>query len=460
MNTSPTGRSLMLLALAALMVAAAPATYATPDKATVGVVLPKAQLGSGGDVSEPLRQNVLTQLRASGMEAVPLEASAEQQADAEARGKNCSYVLYTRVEQKHGGGNLFSKLAPFAAVLPGALAGHAGGSALTNMAAQSAANAAASAAQQQAMSQMLGAQSGIKRGDTVAFDYRLVPVGSSTPVKSDTLQGKADADGQDVLSPMVQRLASAVSGAAQPGTAAAGGAAAAAAAGAGAAGAAAADSSASHGGVLGGLFGHHNSSAQNKSASPSGQEIDCAKIASMPQSVFSQGTCEQMKSSQQAYNQALSDPSASRPGDEQMTCEQILAELKQQQYTVPDKNKVAEGQAVVAHEQQMMAEQQAAREKRWAAEQSAVEAAAMTDRATEAATMGLVNTNRAAAAAQAAQDAERIQGEKDNAARRPTEQKMTSMTGDFASDAGKQLTNNPRLARLTQLANTHHCHGS
>jgi hypothetical protein len=27
------------------------------------------------------------------------------------------------------------------------------------------------------------------------------------------------------------------------------------------------------------------------------------------------------------------------------------------------------------------------------------------------------------------------------------------------SGAGTQLTANPRLARLTQLANTHHCHG-
>lgn len=36
---------------------------------------------------------------------------------------------------------------------------------------------------------------------------------------------------------------------------------------------------------------------------------------------------------------------------------------------------------------------------------------------------------------------------------------MMAQSGDFAAGAGKQLTANPRLARLRQRANAHHCHG-
>jgi hypothetical protein len=45
-------------------------------------------------------------------------------------------------------------------------------------------------------------------------------------------------------------------------------------------------------------------------------------------------------------------------------------------------------------------------------------------------------------------------------ARQPTEVKMNSQTADFATGAASQMTANPRLARLTQRANSHHCKGS
>jgi hypothetical protein len=179
----------------------------------------------------------------------------------------------------------------------------------------------------------------------------------------------------------------------------------------------------------------------------------------MPDAIFSQASCEQMKASQQAYTQAASDPSAARPGDEQMSCDQILAELKQQQYATPDKAKAAEAKATATKERTMLASQTTEIIRDQVAAAGAVEAAAMADRATEMATMGVVSPNSAGAMAEAFAAKERAKGEAFNAERRPTEQKMTAQTADFGADAAKQLTANPRLARLTQLANSHHCHG-
>ena len=90
--------------------------------------------------------------------------------------------------------------------------------ALAQGAAQNAISSSVTAGQQQAMAQQLtGAQqSGVKRGDTISLEYRLTAVGSTTPLQSATLQGKADNDGQDVLSPLVGQLAGALAGSASP----------------------------------------------------------------------------------------------------------------------------------------------------------------------------------------------------------------------------------------------------
>ncbi|HET7755682.1 MAG TPA: hypothetical protein VFK87_00350, partial [Steroidobacteraceae bacterium] len=225
---------LVLLAGFAGAPATAGADASANGKVTIGVVLPQGQLGNGADAAEPLRQTVMNRLRAPGVEVVALAGSTPDEIDADAKGKGCSQVLYTHVEQKHGAGGLFSKLAPLAGVLPvmaaaGGGGGGGGGSGLTGLLTQTAANAATSAAASAAQKQMLGTQqqilaeqqpalalqnaarASIKRGDSISFDYRLVAVGSAAPIRTDTLHTKADADGQDVLTPLVEQLGNAVS---------------------------------------------------------------------------------------------------------------------------------------------------------------------------------------------------------------------------------------------------------
>src|SRR5215472_12059688 len=129
---------------------------------TVGVPLPQLQLGQAADAAEPLRQAVMNRLRAPGIELVALTGSTPAEVDADAKAKGCNQVLYTRVEQKHGIGGLFSKLGSVAGVLPGLAAGGGGGggggNGLTGLLTQTAANAATNAAASAAQKQMLGTQ--------------------------------------------------------------------------------------------------------------------------------------------------------------------------------------------------------------------------------------------------------------------------------------------------------------
>ena len=64
-----------------------------------------------------------------------------------------------------------------------------------------------------AMSAINGAQkSNVKAGDSLTLQYKLVKPGEEQPAKADTISGKAKANGEDVLSPMIEAVAVAVVG--------------------------------------------------------------------------------------------------------------------------------------------------------------------------------------------------------------------------------------------------------
>jgi hypothetical protein len=486
MNTKKLIRHALLPA-ALVLLASVPFAGAAAQggNVTIGVALPQVQLGQGADAAEPLRQSVMNRLRSPGVELVALTGSTPAEIDADAKSKGCGQVLYTHVEQKRGGGGLFNKLTSLVSVLPAVAAagggGGGGGGGVTGLLTQSAANAATNAATSAAQKQMQGAQqqmlaapgmagqalsnvarSSIKRGDNISFDYRLVTVGSTAPLKSDSLHAKADSDGQDVLTPLVEQLANGLSADSQGASGSAGN-------GSGRVGAATASGpppstgQAEHTGFMHGLFGAHDKSASRSAsaaAPTSGGMPDCAQIASMPNAPISLEACQKMAGAQQAYDRALADPSASRPGDEQMSCDQILAELRQQQLSAPDKAKVAATTAAASREQALLKKHMAESTAIMAEEQAKVDAAVAVDQATGMATGGLVHPNTASAAAEAAQARARVEGKRQADERRPTEQKLLGGVADLGMDSAQQLSNNPRLARLIQLSQSHRCKGS
>jgi hypothetical protein len=190
-----------------------------------------------------------------------------------------------------------------------------------------------------------------------------------------------------------------------------------------------------------------------------GGGMDCAKLASMPNAPMSLESCEKLQGTQQAYSQAASDPSAQRPGDEQMSCAQITAELKQQQYTAQDKTKVAELDATTKEQQKILKKEEAILAKRQAEAQAAVAAATAADTATELATGGLVSGHALRAVEKTLDAQDKVEKERVMREDMPTTQKMISQTAGLGADFGQQLQSNPRLARLIQLADAKHCKG-
>ena len=194
------------------------------DKLTVGVALPRAQLGqpngANADVAEPVRQVLMSYLKGPVIEVVSLEARIPVQIAAEAREKGCAFVLYTDVAQiaKGGGLKMLKKLAPMAGMLPmlggGGLNSQLAMSAVSQGVMQASMQEAQEDAMANAMSAINGAQkSNVKAGDSLSLQYRLVRVGEEQPMKSSTIVVKAKANGDDELSPMLETVATDVVGA-------------------------------------------------------------------------------------------------------------------------------------------------------------------------------------------------------------------------------------------------------
>ncbi|HEU4594713.1 MAG TPA: hypothetical protein VFS10_06060 [Pyrinomonadaceae bacterium] len=172
-----------------------------PGVVRIGVVMPKAQMGqgaSGMDVATPVRNTLVQYLSGPAVEIAVLDARVPQQAELEAREKECDYVLYTGVVQKKGGGGfggLLKKAAPVASL--GGYGGHDGAVAahVTTTAIYTAADVS----------------SAVKAKDEITFDFKLMPAGGgSTPKAANTLKAKAKHDGEDVLTPLIEQAATAI----------------------------------------------------------------------------------------------------------------------------------------------------------------------------------------------------------------------------------------------------------
>jgi hypothetical protein len=185
--------------------------------------------------------------------------------------------------------------------------------------------------------------------------------------------------------------------------------------------------------------------ASNTQAPP----MDCEKMAKDSRGSVSVETCKQMMATMQAYQNATSDPSASRPGDDKMTCDQIVAEVKQQQFTKPDQAKVAQAQAANDALMKKTAENQA-EGNALAAKQSAE------NLASTGVDQFLPNSVLAARAKeqQKEQDALNAKVEKETT---PLAERSTAATASLVGDVGQQVASNPRLAKLMQMASAKKC---
>lgn len=199
--------------VATLLLALSSAASANPTSPTICIAPPKAQLGQGNDsavdVSEPVRTTLGQYMVGPSIQLVRLDSRIQIQIVAEAVEKRCSYILQTSVVQKKKPASMFKKLAPLAGALP--MLGGMGGNMNAMMATQVASSAITAGAQQDYLAAMSSAQqSSVKAGDTVTVEYTLAQVGATEAPKPVALQVKAKQDGEDVIGPMLEQVATAV----------------------------------------------------------------------------------------------------------------------------------------------------------------------------------------------------------------------------------------------------------
>jgi hypothetical protein len=140
-------------------------------------------------------QNSLAQyMKGTKVEIVPLEARLESAVAAEAKEKECDYVLYATVSHKKGGGGFgFGKAL-------GAVVSQTGGGAWGN----TAANVAGAVA----VTSISAATANIKAKDELTLDIKLQ--NGSTVALTKQLKAKAKSAGEDIISPVVEQAAQAI----------------------------------------------------------------------------------------------------------------------------------------------------------------------------------------------------------------------------------------------------------
>jgi len=185
----------------------------------------------------------------------------------------------------------------------------------------------------------------------------------------------------------------------------------------------------------------------SKKKAPAPPPMNCEQMSAASGGTVTVATCQQMMGAQQALTAAESDPAASRPGDDKLTCDQIAAEMKQQPITAPDQTKVAETQDSLNDLQKQIDK-----------DKKIGEALVIK----ETAELSIVNKLPLPNAVQAA-EAKRIQAEQKAVNERikqetaPKVERTFTAFGDLTGDIAKQLTANPRLAKLYQLASDKRC---
>lgn len=192
----------MRLQTIVLLVLAAPAVPAQQEPAMTRICLAPSSVEAGSSnaaaAMEATRENFSSFLTGPSLKAEPLQARLESQVREEAKQAGCPYLLLTTIKlvSKRGGSNLLGH-ATAAAVREGA---YAAGVATGSTAGRVAGSAVSSAAHHAAYNYAIT----IKNKDELTIAYRLET--SEGKVLLDRKEKRsAKADGEDVLTPLVQK---------------------------------------------------------------------------------------------------------------------------------------------------------------------------------------------------------------------------------------------------------------
>ena len=209
--TSSVGIGHLRTPLALLVLAASTlGAQESASKTTICLAPTTAQMASGSstDGATAVRETLGSYLTGPTLAVAPLTARLTSQAREEAKLASCRHIVFTsmKLERNKSGGGLFGKIVG-EAVQSSAyeLRGRAGGSVAGRVVTSAAASAAAEAARNFATN--------VKTRDELTFEWRLESLDGAVAAKN-SAKAKASSDGQDLLTPMVERAAEAIAGAA------------------------------------------------------------------------------------------------------------------------------------------------------------------------------------------------------------------------------------------------------
>ena len=171
------------------------AAEAQTPSSCIAVPLPSLR-GADGDTTElatSLRDMVSSFLTGPSVRVVTLDARLAQHAMEEARQKTCASVLTLTFTRKRSGGN--GGLGRVLGSAAGAAAWHVPYSGAASAAARSAAAAAADLATH------------TRAKDEWTLEYKLVAVEGSKTLESGSEKQKAGSDGEDVVTPLIEKMA-------------------------------------------------------------------------------------------------------------------------------------------------------------------------------------------------------------------------------------------------------------
>ena len=157
----------------------------------IGVVTVKTDKVAEGmnasNLANAVQTTLTEKLKAPNVEAVSIQATALKEIEAEARQKECDYLVYTTISHKKGGGGFGSMIGGTAASIAGSTIGYG------STAAAVAANTATSVV-----------VADIKAKDELTVDVRLEKPGAGYPAFSKPFKGKAKSAGEDIITPVSQ----------------------------------------------------------------------------------------------------------------------------------------------------------------------------------------------------------------------------------------------------------------
>jgi hypothetical protein len=192
---------------------------------------------------------------------------------------------------------------------------------------------------------------------------------------------------------------------------------------------------------------------------PGDAELQCEKLATLPDSPMSVDACKQLMANARQAAAALKNQSAAEPGDEAMTCEDITKEMSAMQGIGLSETSQAEGHAAANQYQAKVGAPLEQLHAQGVAGAMTTTAAASTDVAVQLATGGLVNPHAAQQAQQSALAEGRLQGQRMAEERRPAEQRLLGATTKNTAEITQQVQANPSFAHLVNLAIAKGCSG-